>query len=67
LRAAAQTNCSAQPILPHPHRPNHPGPLKELMAMAGRDVGRARPPLAPMRSEERALAGRALAAAAPVE
>jgi 4-hydroxy-tetrahydrodipicolinate synthase len=48
-------------------RPNHPGPLKELMAMAGRDVGRARPPLAPMRPDERAQAKRALAAAAPVE
>jgi 4-hydroxy-tetrahydrodipicolinate synthase len=48
-------------------RPNHPGPLKQLMAMVGREVGRARPPLAPMRLDERALAEHALAAAAPVE
>jgi hypothetical protein len=41
--------------------------MKELMAMSGHDVGRARAPLAPMAAEERALARRGLAAAAPVE
>jgi 4-hydroxy-tetrahydrodipicolinate synthase len=34
--------------------PNHPGPLKEMMAMAGRSVGPARRPLLPMNEAERA-------------
>ena len=33
--------------------PNHPGPLKEAMALAGRDVGRARSPLQPMTQQQR--------------
>lgn len=33
---------------------NHPGPLKELMGMAGIGVGPARPPLHPMTEPERA-------------
>lgn len=40
--------------------PNHPGPLKELMAMAGNNVGPARPPLATMSPEEAARAKAAL-------
>jgi 4-hydroxy-tetrahydrodipicolinate synthase len=43
--------------------PNHPGPLKEMMAMAGRSVGRARRPLVPMTASERATAAAALEAA----
>ena len=48
-------------------RPNHPGPLKELMALAGRDAGLARRPLAFMTEAERAIARDALEAAAPIE
>ena len=33
--------------------PNHPGPLKEMMAMVGRSVGPARRPLFPMTDQER--------------
>jgi 4-hydroxy-tetrahydrodipicolinate synthase len=33
--------------------PNHPGPLKEMMAMAGRPVGLGRRPLMPMTEGER--------------
>ena len=33
--------------------PNHPGPLKEAMALAGRDFGRARSPLQPMTPQQR--------------
>ena len=33
--------------------PNHPGPMKEMMAMVGRSVGPARRPLFPMTSAER--------------
>lgn len=33
--------------------PNHPGPLKEMMAMVGRPVGPARRPLFPMTDQER--------------
>lgn len=33
--------------------PNHPGPLKEAMAMVGRSVGPARTPLAPMTAGQR--------------
>jgi 4-hydroxy-tetrahydrodipicolinate synthase len=34
--------------------PNHPGPMKEMMAMVGRPVGPARRPLFPMTDAERA-------------
>jgi 4-hydroxy-tetrahydrodipicolinate synthase len=43
-------------------RPNHPGPLKELMAMVGRPVGPARPPLAAMSAADREHARAVLAA-----
>ena len=36
--------------------PNHPGPLKEMMAMAGRKVGPGRRPLMPMSEGERSRA-----------
>jgi 4-hydroxy-tetrahydrodipicolinate synthase len=48
-------------------RPNHPGPLKELLAMAGRPVGPARPPLQAMAADERRAARAAFDLAAPVE
>lgn len=38
--------------------PNHPGPLKEAMAMAGRPVGPARRPLMPMSQEEKEAVSR---------
>ena len=42
-------------LLVHVRRiPNHPGPLKEMMAMVGRPVGPARRPLLPMTDPERA-------------
>jgi 4-hydroxy-tetrahydrodipicolinate synthase len=47
--------------------PNHPGPLKECMALAGRSVGRARAPLAPMTSAERMLVFGALRESEPIE
>lgn len=47
--------------------PNHPGPLKECMAMVGRPAGRARAPLSPMTSAERALVSKALRDCEPVE
>jgi 4-hydroxy-tetrahydrodipicolinate synthase len=47
--------------------PNHPGPLKECMAMVGRSVGRARAPLAAMTSAERALVSTALRESEPIE
>jgi 4-hydroxy-tetrahydrodipicolinate synthase len=40
--------------------PNHPGPLKELMSMAGHPVGLARAPLAVMTAGQRAQAQAAL-------
>jgi 4-hydroxy-tetrahydrodipicolinate synthase len=47
--------------------PNHPGPLKECMAMVGRSAGRARAPLAAMTRAERALVATALRESDPVE
>ena len=47
--------------------PEPPGPLKELLAMVGRDAGLARRPLVPMSEDERAIAREALEAAAPIE
>lgn len=42
------------------HGPNHPGPLKDLMAMAGRPVGPARLPLLGMTEQQRSAAARLL-------
>lgn len=47
--------------------PNHPGPLKEAMEMAGRSVGMGRSPLAPMTSEQKAAVAEALEKFGPVE
>ena len=47
--------------------PNHPGPLKEAMAMVGRAVGPARAPLAKMTSEQRSAMQAALEANGPIE
>ena len=47
--------------------PNHPGPLKESMAMVGRSVGRARPPLSQMTSSERKQISVALRESEPIE
>jgi 4-hydroxy-tetrahydrodipicolinate synthase len=47
--------------------PNHPGPLKECMAIVGRSVGRARLPLALMTNAERAQVSTALRESEPVE
>jgi 4-hydroxy-tetrahydrodipicolinate synthase len=47
--------------------PNHPGPLKECMAMVGRSVGRARFPLSLMTSSERAQMSVALRESEPIE
>jgi len=47
--------------------PNHPGPLKECMAMVGRSVGRGRAPLAAMTDAERALVSTALRESEPIE
>jgi 4-hydroxy-tetrahydrodipicolinate synthase len=47
--------------------PNHPGPLKECMAMVGRSVGRARVPLLAMTSAEQAKVSAALRESEPVE
>src|SRR5205814_5178745 len=41
--------------------PNHPGPLKEMMAMVGIPVGRGRRPLMPMSEAERSLVAAAVA------
>ena len=46
--------------------PNHPGPLKEMMAMVGRPVGPARRPLVPMSEAEREAAAAALAGAGDI-
>jgi 4-hydroxy-tetrahydrodipicolinate synthase len=46
--------------------PDHPGPLKELMAMAGRPVGPARRPLQSMTSQQRANATALLAELGPI-
>jgi len=47
--------------------PNHPGPLKEAMAMVGRSVGPGRRPLAPMTTEQQSLVQQALDAFGPIE
>lgn len=47
--------------------PNHPGPLKEAMAIAGRPVGCARRPLAPMSEAQRAALREAFKTYGPVE
>ena len=47
--------------------PNHPGPLKEAMAIAGRPAGPARRPLMPMTAEQRRKLEAVLAANAPIE
>jgi 4-hydroxy-tetrahydrodipicolinate synthase len=47
--------------------PNHPGPLKEAMALVGRPVGLGRKPLAPMTKERRAAMKKAFDAFGPVE
>jgi 4-hydroxy-tetrahydrodipicolinate synthase len=47
--------------------PNHPGPLKEAMAIAGRPVGCARRPLAPMSETQRAALREAFKTYGPVE
>jgi 4-hydroxy-tetrahydrodipicolinate synthase len=47
--------------------PNHPGPLKQAMAMAGRPVGPARTPLAPMSDAQVANLRAALEANGPIE
>lgn len=47
--------------------PNHPGPLKEAMAMAGRPVGLGRKPLAPMGEEQRSAMKKVFAAYGPIE
>lgn len=46
--------------------PNHPGPLKEMMGMAGRPVGPARRPLLPMTPTERERAAAVVSASAGV-
>ena len=46
--------------------PNHPGPLKEMMAMVGRSVGPARRPLLPMTDVERAKVREVLDSLHPV-
>jgi 4-hydroxy-tetrahydrodipicolinate synthase len=47
--------------------PNHPGPLKEAMAMAGRPVGCGRRPLAAMSAAQRAALQEAFKTYGPVE
>jgi 4-hydroxy-tetrahydrodipicolinate synthase len=46
--------------------PNHPGPLKEMMAMVGRSVGPARRPLLPMTDAERAKVSEVIASLRPI-
>lgn len=46
--------------------PNHPGPLKEMMAMVGRSVGPARRPLVPMTEVERVKAREVIDSLQPV-
>jgi 4-hydroxy-tetrahydrodipicolinate synthase len=46
--------------------PNHPGPLKQAMALVGRSVGPARTPLAPMDDGQAEAMARVLQASAPV-
>lgn len=47
--------------------PNHPGPLKEAMAMVGRPVGLGRKPLAPMGNEQRSAMKKVFATHGPIE
>lgn len=47
--------------------PNHPGPLKETMAMLGRPVGPARSPLQPMTPAQRQVVERVLRDCGPFE
>lgn len=47
--------------------PNHPGPLKEAMAIVGRSVGVGRKPLAPMGSEQRAAMKKTFDTFGPIE
>ena len=47
--------------------PNHPGPLKEAMAMVGRSVGPARAPLSKLTDAQRATLEAALEAHGPIE
>jgi 4-hydroxy-tetrahydrodipicolinate synthase len=46
--------------------PNHPGPLKEMMAMVGRSVGPARRPLVSMNEAERARVREVIESLQPV-
>jgi 4-hydroxy-tetrahydrodipicolinate synthase len=46
--------------------PNHPGPLKEMMALVGRPVGPARRPLVPMTEAQRTRVRSVLDSLAPV-
>ena len=62
LEAARSLQDRLLPLVHARKIPNHPGPLKEMMAMAGRPVGPARRPLVPMTPAEREVAAAALAA-----
>jgi 4-hydroxy-tetrahydrodipicolinate synthase len=46
--------------------PNHPGPLKEAMAMVGRSVGPGRKPLAPMTADQKKVVQKALDTFGPI-
>ena len=62
LEAARALQDRLLPLVHARKIPNHPGPLKEMMAMAGHPVGPARRPLMPMTAAEREAAAAALAA-----
>ncbi|MBI3977365.1 MAG: 4-hydroxy-tetrahydrodipicolinate synthase [Chloroflexi bacterium] len=61
IERARQIHYQLLPFVKAWYIANHPGPLKEAMALAGRPVGRARPPLQPMTADQMAAVRQALA------